>query len=327
METISTEIPPASRDSFPGAEPAAAGAPTTPFISVLIPVRNGGDSIKSCLASLLSVDYPEDRREIIVVDNGSTDGTAEIVRGLPVMYQVERNRVGAPAARNTGIRVAKGEILAFTDADCVVTRGWLREIARAFQDSGVGAVAGEILPYPPRTPAERYAARIRHLSPRKYLARPWLPFAVFANLAFRREVFEQIGLLDEKLIQGDSTDFCTRFIRGTGLRLALVPQAGVFHRHRSTTWDFLTQQWNYGRGHALLYIKYRQEIPWGWRQTVLAYRELFRATGALIAGGFRLRSDPAAREELSFRYFEFLKRVAERGGFVRQSLADGYFYL
>lgn len=293
---------------------------STPLLSIIVPVRNGADSIGSCLTSLAAADYPADRREIVVVDNGSTDRTAEIVRGFPVRYVTAPERRGAPAARNVGIRAAQGEILAFTDADCVVTKGWLRAIARAFERPDVGAVAGEILPYPPRTPAERYASRVRHLSPQRYLARPRLPFAVFANLAFRREVFDRIGLLDEKLFQGDSTDFCTRFLRGTGSKLEYVPQAVVFHRHRATTWDFLAQQWNYGRGHALLYIKYRQEIPWGWRQSVLAYRDLARSAGALLASGLR-------REEVGLRYFEFLKRVAERLGFIRQSLAEGYLYL
>jgi len=294
--------------------------PSTPLVSVIIPVRNGADSIGSCLTSLAAADYPADRREIVVVDNGSTDRTAEIVRGFPVRYLTALERRGAPAARNVGIRAAQGEILAFTDADCAVTKGWLRAIARAFEQPDVGAVAGEILPYPPTTPAERYASRVRHLSPQRYLARPRLPFAVFANLAFRREVFDRIGLLDEKLFQGDSTDFCTRFVRGTGWKLEYVPQAVVFHHHRATTRDFLAQQWNYGRGHALLYIKYRQEIPWGWRQSALAYRDLARAAGALVASALR-------REEVAYRYFEFLKRVAERLGFVRQSLAEGYLYL
>lgn len=301
--------------------------PSTPLISVIIPVRNGGDSIHRCLTSLLATSYSVERREIIVVDNGSTDRTAEIVGGFPVRYVTALERRGAPAARNVGIRAARGEILAFTDADCAVTSGWLAAIARAFERPEVGAVAGEILPYPPTTPAERYASRIRHLSPQRYLARPRLPFAVFANLAFRREVFDRIGLLDEHLFQGDSTDFCTRFVRGSGLKLEYAPHAVVFHRHRATTWDFLTQQWNYGRGHALLYIKYREEIPWGWRQSALAYRDLARAAGALVTSGLRSTDGHTRREELGYRYFEFLKRVAERLGFIRQSVAEGYLYL
>jgi GT2 family glycosyltransferase len=299
---------------------------TLPFVSVIIPVLNGDRTIKDCLVSLLRTDYPQEHREILVVDNGSTDRTADIIKGFPVRY-LREERQGAPAARNAGIRASRGGLVAFTDADCVVTREWLGELVRAFDEDEIGGVAGEVFPYPPKTPAERYAARVRSLSPQKYLARPLLPFAVFTNLAFRRDVFDRIGLLDEAITMGaEATDFCTRFFRGTGLRLEYAPNAVVFHRYRTTAWDFFKQQWNYGRGHALLHIKYRREIPWGWRQSLLAYREVARAAGALAKSGLhyvRNRSDQR-QEDFYFCYFEFLKRLAERLGFIRQSLARGY---
>jgi GT2 family glycosyltransferase len=300
----------------------------TPFVSVVIPVLNGERTIKECLISLLKADYPSERREILVVDNGSTDRTAEIVKNFPVRYLREERR-GCSAARNTGIRASQGEIIASTDADCIVSQGWLRELVRAFEEEGVGGVAGEVYAYPPKTPAERYAARVRSLSPQKYLSRPLLPFAAFPNLAFRREVFDRIGLLDETVTLGESTDFCTRFLRGTGLKLKYVPNAVVFHRHRRTAWEFFKQQWTRGRGHAQLYIKYRREIPWGWRQSVLAHRDVARAAGALVRSGLRYGRNRGVqqREDFYFCYFEFLKRLAERLGFIRQSLARGYLYL
>jgi glycosyltransferase involved in cell wall biosynthesis len=296
----------------------------SPFVSVIIPVLNGEQTIEDCLFSLLRMDFPPERQEILVVDNGSTDRTAEIVKRFPVRYLWEE-RKGAPCARNKGIKASRGEILAFTDGDCIVSQGWLREMVQPFAEESVGGVAGEVVACPPRTPAERYAARVRHLSPQKYLSRPLLPFAVFANLAFRRDVFGRIGLLDEALFQGDSTDFCTRFLRGTGLQLKYAPKAVVFHRHRRTAWGFFRQQWNYGRGHALLYIKYRREIPWGWRQSVLAYRDLAKSAWALAETGLRY-SFQGGQEDFYFYYFQFLKKLAERGGFIRQSLSQGYLY-
>ena len=296
-----------------------------PFASVIIPVLNGERTIRDCLVSLLRMDYPVDRREILVVDNGSTDGTAGVVAGLAVTYSWEGRR-GAPCARNTGIKASRGAIVAFTDADCVVSRGWLRELVQAIEEEGVGGVAGEIVAYPPQTPAERYATRVRHLSPQKYLARPLLPFAAFANLAFRREVFDRIGLLDETIPLGESTDFCTRFFRESRLKLRYAPNAVVFHRHRRTGWEFWRQQWKYGRGHAQLYIKYRQEIPWGWRQSVLAYQDLARAAWGLAKTGLRYGAQGYQKDELYFRYFELLKKSAERLGFIRESLANGHLY-
>jgi glycosyltransferase involved in cell wall biosynthesis len=294
-----------------------------PFVSVVVPVLNGAGTIGACLTSLERQDYPARRLEVLVVDNGSTDDTPRIVREHAARWLVEGKR-GPARARNRGIEAGRGEIVAFIDADCLASTGWLRELVAGFEDSCVGAVAGEIVPFPPRTPAERYAGRIRHLSPERYLRRPIFPFAVTANLAFRREVFDTIGLLDPASPRGgESTDICTRFLRETGLRLELAPRAIVFHRHRTSAVELFRQQWGYGRGHAYLYDKYRDSIPWGWRQTVSVYRDLGKSAGALIAASLRYAGGQERRDELEFRYFEFLRKLALRLGFAREALARG----
>lgn len=295
-------------------------------MSIVVPVHNGERTLRDCLASLLAVDFPCERREIIVVDNGSTDRTSEIIESFRVR-RLHESRRGASQARNAGIVASRGEIVAFTDADCVVSRGWLKGLIDAFADANVEGVAGEIVAYPPATAAERYAARIRHLSPQKYLRRPILPFAVFANLAFRREVFGRVGLLDEAMTAGESTDFCTRFRRSNQLGLVYAPRAVVFHRHRQTAAGLFRQQWNYGRGHALLYIKYGQEIPWGWRQSALAYADLGKAIVALGTSVLRLGGGPAWRDQIAFCYLDCVRKVAERLGFARQALGKGRLYL
>jgi glycosyltransferase involved in cell wall biosynthesis len=307
------------------AGPKGGGEPAS--VSIVIPVLNGERTLRSCLAALLAVDYPAERREVIVVDNGSTDATAAIARSHPVTYLKEPVR-GPATARNTGIVAAAGEVVAFTDADCLPTTGWLRELVKPLGSDDVGGVAGEILPFPPSTGAERYAARIRHLSPRRYLDRPIFPFAVTANLAFRREIFDQVGLLDTEAPRGgESTDFCTRFFRASGLRIDIAQRAVVFHRHRSTTRDFFAQHWGYGRGHAYLYNKYRDELPWGWREAARVYRDLAATLGGLANAAIRSRLGTTNREELEFRYFESLRKLALRLGFARESLAHGRLML
>lgn len=305
------------------------GQGRSPFVSVVVPVRNGERTLKDCLASLRALNFPPEHREIIVVDNGSTDRTAEIIDDARVRGLHEPRR-GPSFARNAGILASRGEIVAFTDADCVVSRAWLGRLIAPFEASKVGGVAGEIVGYPARTAAERYAARIRHLSPQKYLRRPILPFAVFANLAFRRDVFDRIGLLDEAMTAGESTEFCTRFRRTSQLELVYAPEAVVFHRHRRTAAELFRQQWNYGRGHALLYIKYGHEIPWGWRQSALAYVDLGKAILALGRSTIRLGGLGGGsdwRDEVAFRYLDCVRKVAERLGFARQALAKGRLYL
>ncbi len=112
-----------------------------PFISVVVAAYNAERLIGQCLDSLLAMDYPTDRIEIIVVDNGSTDRTAEIIAGFPVARLREERR-GAASARNTGIAKACGDIIAFTDSDCIVEPDWAAEIERAFQAPEVDAVMG-----------------------------------------------------------------------------------------------------------------------------------------------------------------------------------------
>jgi GT2 family glycosyltransferase len=295
---------------------------TLPFVSVVVPVLNGESTLEESLATLLRVEYPADRRELIMVDNGSADRTAEILRAAPVRYLFEPRR-GTAKARNLGIEASRGEIVAFTDADCLVGRRWLKALVAGFDSEEVGGVAGEIFPFPPGTAAERHAARTRHLAPERYLHRPQLPFAVTANLAFRRKVFERVGLLDPEAPRGgECTDFCTRFFRHTGQRIELAPQAVVFHRHRSTTWEMFRQQWNYGRGHAYLYRKYAAELPWTWRQRRQAWADVGRTTAALGAAGVRRVTGRGSQEDLEFHFFELVRKLASRLGFIRHRLGE-----
>jgi glycosyltransferase involved in cell wall biosynthesis len=297
-----------------------------PTVSIVVPVLDGASTVGACLTSILRADYPADRREVIVVDNGSSDDTLRVVRKFPVRLAHEARR-GPAAARNRGITLATGEIVAFTDADCVVSVQWLRELVRGFESGASTGVAGEILPFPPSTAAERHAARIRHLSPERYLRRHAFPFAVSANLSFRRAVFDQVGGFDvDSPRGGESTDFCTRFSRATGMRLHFARAAVVFHRHRQTAWALFRQHQGYGRGHAYLYIKYGAEMPWGWRQTRTTYGDLFsslfRLGSASLAYGLR-RAD---RDELHFRFFEVVRKAGIRLGFMQEALARGHFY-
>jgi glycosyltransferase involved in cell wall biosynthesis len=114
---------------------------TLPFVSVIVPVLNGESCISDCLRSLLQLEYPRERLEIIVVDNGSTDGTLELVRRFPVRL-IHEYKPGSYAARNAGVRLAKGEILAFTDADCIVESNWIQEIVIILEHTGAQAVIG-----------------------------------------------------------------------------------------------------------------------------------------------------------------------------------------
>ena len=99
-----------------------------PFISVVIPARNAEDIIANCLKSLEELDYPKDRFEVLVVDGLSTDRTREIAKNHGATV-VENPGLRVVSARNTGFEAAQGELIAFSDADCVMDRNWLKNSA------------------------------------------------------------------------------------------------------------------------------------------------------------------------------------------------------
>lgn len=110
-----------------------------PKVSVIVPVKNGGAKIQGLLDSLMQVDYPKEKLEIIVVDGNSSDDTREVVSRYEVKLLTEEKR-GINGARNTGVKHSEGDIVVFTDSDCVVPKYWIKKIVEDFQDSKVGCV-------------------------------------------------------------------------------------------------------------------------------------------------------------------------------------------
>jgi GT2 family glycosyltransferase len=288
-----------------------------PFVSVIVAVRNGEREIGDCLTSLLRTDYPSDRREILVADFGSTDRTAELVQRYAVTYLGPAGP-GVCDARNRGIEAGRGEILAFTDPDCVVSTRWLRELVQPFQRTAVGAVGGAILPYPGTTSVERFAARRRSHSQERPLAHPHRPFAMTPNAAFRREVFGRIGPFDTRFPGGgwEDADLCWRLARGTDLSLEYAPRAVVFHRYRNTASAFFVQHLRYGYGLALLRRKYRNELAWAVRDRLRAYGELGGAALGLGAAIIRSGSNGDRTTRLQTAYFGFLRHLGQRVGYL-----------
>jgi glycosyltransferase involved in cell wall biosynthesis len=288
-------------------------APAVPFVSVVVPVLNGEETIADCLNSLLRTDFPPEQREIVVVDNGSTDGTAQIVDRFAVR-RVREGRRGVSHARNRGIAESRGEILAFIDADCTVSTHWLTELVRPLAEGDASAAAGEIVPYPPRTSAERYVAR-RKPYWQEWVLSAQVPWFLLGNTAIHRGVLGQIGTFDPSLVGCNDIDFSFRFF-DAGLRLHYCPTAIVFHRHRATVGALFTQQMRGGRGRALMCRRYGTRLNWGWGDELGAWSDL--ASGAwrvLKTAGSSLvnRED---RSRLRETYVDFVRKLAQRLGFV-----------
>ncbi|MCX8176879.1 MAG: glycosyltransferase [Candidatus Bathyarchaeota archaeon] len=228
-----------------------------PKVSIVIPVKNGADQIKDLLDSLLKIDYDENKLEIIVVDGKSTDATREIAQRYPVKIVTEENP-GINGARNTGVKLSSGEIIAFTDYDCVVPINWVKSIVREFHDPSVGCVGGSVSRYLENF-LSRYADEslipvMRMFRRRIAIDRIHLPFSypMGCNFAVRKAAIEKAGLFDERFTCGfDELEFVERICK-KGYKLVLTPDVIVRHKHRQSLLGLLEQTFRYGKGGGVL---------------------------------------------------------------------------
>jgi len=227
---------------------------------VIVPVLNAERTIGDLLDSLMRVDYNKDKLEIILVDGGSTDRTREIIQSYPVKLIVEKKK-GLNVARNTGVRNSSGEIILFTDSDCVVPEDWVKQIVKNFRDKKIGCVGGSVSRYEEdflsQYADESVMPVLRRFRKRKVLenVEPPLNYPAGCNMAFRREVFERIGEFDERIHYGFDEDELVERACKAGYKMVLDPQAVVRHKHRSDLRRLLRQTFSYGRGGALIFKK------------------------------------------------------------------------
>ncbi len=205
-----------------------------PFVSVIVPARNMESSIGACLNSLTQLDYPRDRYEIIVVDGRSTDQTPVIARasGATVVFDEGKGRA---AALNIGVSHAKGKYWAFTDADCVVDRGWLRGGLRPFGDSSIAGVGGAVVS--PAT-AEPFARAVTffsdllnaqlHFGFRKFTEVASAEFIAGANSIFDSAKVFAVFPVPEIIRGGEDQVLCQR-VRDRGYRVVFAPDVIVNH--------------------------------------------------------------------------------------------------
>jgi len=238
-----------------------------PRSSVVVCTRERPGQLKQCLASLQELSRKPD--EIIVVDNAPrSDATHQLVRQFPGLRYIQEPRPGLDAARNAGIRNTTGEIVAFTDDDAVLHPDWIAQISQGFKNPNVMAVTGLVLPAELETLAqflfETHWGFGRGYVPkvfgRQFFKReqgrgvPTWEIGAGVNMAFRRAVFDQVGLFDERLdvgaagCSGDSEMWYRILSQGYACRYE--PAAVVYHYHRREMSAFHRQIFHYMRGHV-----------------------------------------------------------------------------
>jgi glycosyltransferase involved in cell wall biosynthesis len=208
-----------------------------PFVSIVVCTRNRKNMLRKCLNSISKLDYPKSNFEVLVVDNGSTDGTNDLANEFPGTRWVVEKTAGLSVARNTGSSEAKGSIVAFTDDDCIVDSGWLRNLVSAFLEapSVIGVGGSCYLPDPEIIK--------KKLSNKKMSGPGIVDFGsktkfvqelIGGNFAFKREAFN-VAKFDKRLgrrgtisLGGEDSDFCYQ-LTVKGYKLLYTPDAWVYH--------------------------------------------------------------------------------------------------
>lgn len=278
-------------------------------VSVVIPIRNAARTLPHCLAALERLDPAPS--EIILVDNGSTDESLALIRAFAGDHAakgvrvLEESRRGAAAARNAGFRAAKGDVIAFTDADCAPDQMWLQRLLESFEQPEIGAVAGRVVAAPTSSTVELFSALYTLQLPDVPALRscwtPWEGGYPTANMAVRRVLLHELNGFEESLsISAEDYDLCARLYKHCAV-IAYKPEAKVSHYHRTNLFGMLRQAFGIGLGHPCMLQRHGAcglyvDVPWRpfvWRKCpVPAWIDLASAdkkTMAILATGVLYR--------------------------------------
>ena len=255
---------------------------TWPRVSVVVCAHNAADTIDECLASLEALRYPD--FEIVLVNDGSTDGTDAIAARRPRVRVISTPNGGLAAARNVGLYRSDGEIVAYTDADVRVDPDWLAYLVQPFVMSDVMAAGGPNI-VPPEDPWFAQAVARAPGSPTHVLLDDRLAEHVpGCNCAFRRTALTAIGGFNPTFLRADDdVDVCWR-LQDRGWNIAYAPAALVWHHHRAGVRAYLRQQVGYGEGEAWLIREHPEKFVHGhvaWRGHIYSPLPFIRSLSSL----------------------------------------------
>ena len=225
-----------------------------PKVSVIVCSYNGAKTLDRCLESLKQLDYPD--YEVILVDDGSKDNTPEIAAKHPWIVTIRQENKGLSFARNVGGYAAKGEVIAYTDSDCMADPDWLYFLVGTLISGDYAGVGGPNI----SPPAENWIQACVSAAPggpsHVLLTDVVAEHIPGCNMAFFKWAFEKVGGFDPEYRKaGDDVDFCWR-LQQEGQIIAFSPSAIVWHYRRFTLDAFRKQQEGYGEAESLLRFKH-----------------------------------------------------------------------
>ncbi|HUL43491.1 MAG TPA: glycosyltransferase family A protein [Bacteroidota bacterium] len=281
--------------------------------SVIVPTYNRLELLKKTLESLLSQNY--EGFEIIVVNDGSTDGTHEFLSRLSresrIRYVCQPNS-GLAASRRAGLEIARGRYVAFTDDDCVTPPDWLQKFDRHFQGEQIAGVGGSALT---GNPANLFAAANDMINEYFKSAVNYsgvlLPFLTGNNISYSREFLNGVGGPDSRFRMGaEDRDLLLRVVSAGGT-VTYDPAIAVVHHNDSNFLSFVKHQYHQGKGSHLYYTLHRQTALRPRRFSSAVYR-------GLLARPFKSNPFPKA---LAFFCLIILAQCAVLSGYVAAALA------
>lgn len=246
------------------------------IVSVIVPFYNSGKYIERCVEALLDQTNTDERYEIILVNNNSPDFSADILRSYPRIKLISEQQRGSYAARNSGLKQARGEIIAFTDSDCVPAANWLKEIESAMASPDVGIAIGSC-----RFPRESILLSMLEdyeNEKNKYVFTSGINKLYYGhtrNMAVRKRLFDELGPFLQR-VRGSDTIFIQRCIdRYSTDIVRYSPQMQVKHLEIDGPDKYLQKLFVYGKSSS----KYSQVVNARPLTNLERYR-VFRSTSS-----------------------------------------------
>ncbi|MFC6905717.1 glycosyltransferase [Halalkalicoccus tibetensis] len=292
-----------------------------PRLSVVIPVYNDPRGIRETLESVAEQTYPTGEYEVLAVDNGSTDGTREVIRAFASFYGnvhllVEDDVQGSYAARNEGIRQARGELVSFVDADMTVEDDWAESIVASYDEHGWDYMGYPIESYIKgrETLGAVYDRLLGGFPVERYMREKG--FTVTASLVVTRELLEAVGPFDERYVSQGDGEFGKR-VREAGFDQRFEPGITAYHPTRADLRAWLKKQVRIGRG-AAQHRRFHPELsdddsPFTIRRLLPPrpgqfYRRLAEAT------------DPTPRRAMALYGVDYLSKLARTAGAIAERI-------
>lgn len=226
------------------------------MISVIVPSHNSEKTISKTIKSLLNQDY-KGKYEIIVVDK-STDKTPVIVSKFPVKLIKQKSK-GVSAARNLGVKKAKGKIVAFIDSDCIAPKNWLTNLLKPFSDKSVVAVSGTYKTKNKESLIARFVGYEIEQRHERMKNLETIDFVGGFNCAYKKNIFLKFSGFDTTFAQSEDGELSYR-VSKAGNKIRFNPSAYVYHYHPETLIKFLKQRFWHAYWRVLVYRKHKDKM-------------------------------------------------------------------